>query len=49
MRLGGYLGGYLGGHYGGTRIQTGHVSVCECEGGGGGGRGGCEILAEGTS
>ena len=45
MRLGGYLGGYLGGHYGGTRIQTGHVSVCECEGGGGG----CEILAEGTS
>ena len=29
MRLGGYLGGYLGGHYGGTRIQTGHVSVCE--------------------
>ena len=46
MRLGGYLGGYLGGHYGGTRIQTGHVSVCE---GGEGGGGGCEILAEGTS
>ena len=36
MRLGGYLGGYLGGHYGGTRIQTGHVSVCEGGGGGGG-------------
>ena len=40
MRLGGYLAGYLGGHYGGTRIQTGHVSVCECKGGGGGGGGG---------
>ena len=43
MGLGGYIGGYLGGHYGGTRIQTGHVRVCE------GGGGGCEILAEGTS